>query len=187
MVEQGEDDPKPEPELDPLTAVRQRIANRLRKPISIIPPPPEGSTVEEGDALFNWKKRIAGGAVTLDQIHIGLIAVVEYSEAAIESGIKMAADVRLVKNTLEAREEQLAVLATRIETAAQLAKKVEEEIAKTNKSLDASEAAMLHVRRDVQYLKDEMVEVKDHVKQIPALKELLGEILERLPEPSVKR
>lgn len=128
------------------------------------------------DPLTAWKRRKPGEPVTLEQIHAGLIATCEYSEAAIEGGIKMAADVHEVVQTVELRSQQIAILTSRLETSISHVHKVDDELADNTKIL-------AEVRKDVQFLKDDMREVKEHSKQIPAIKDMLGEILARLPEP----
>lgn len=43
------------------------------------------------------------------------------------------------------------------------------------------------LRKDVQYLKDDVAEMKTHVVRIPVIIDMLGEILARLPDPSPSR
>jgi hypothetical protein len=168
----------------PLEAVEARIAARMQAEPLLVGatiPAPEGLEVEEespiteDDPLSSWKKRVPGKPVTLEQVHAGLIATCEYSEAAIEGGIKMAADVHEVVQTVDLRTQQIAMLTAKVETNSSHTHKVDEELSSANKMLS-------EVRRDVQFLKDDMREVKETTKKIPAIIDMLGEILARLPE-----
>jgi hypothetical protein len=134
------------------------------------------SSSDDIDPLTEWKRRVPGKAVTLEQVHSGLIATCEYSEAAIEGGIKMAADVHEVVQTVALRTHQIEVLTAKVEVNSAFMNKVDEELASNNKALH-------EVRKDVQFLKDDLREVRDATRQIPAIKDMLGEILARLPEP----
>jgi chromosome segregation ATPase len=132
-----------------------------------------GESESSEDPLNAWK---SGKPVTLEQIHHGLIATCGYAEAAIESTIKMAADVHSLEQNVEQRTEQMAHLTAKLETTSVFMHRIDEELAVNNKQLS-------EVRRDVQYLKDEMREMKPLMRQIPAIKDILGEILGRLPPP----
>lgn len=136
----------------------------------------EEAPITEDDPLTAWKKRVPGKPITLEQIHAGLLATCEYSEAAIEGGIKMATDVHEIVRTVDARTQQIATLTAKAESTSKFVHKVDEELATNNKLL-------AEVRKDVQFLKDDVREIKEVSRQIPAIKDMLGEILARLPEP----
>ena len=179
---------KPSRPSSPLEAVEQRIAARhseedaLQVGVLLTEPSPpmveegEGPPSTEDDPLTSWKKRTPGKPITMEQLHSGLIATCEYSEAAIEGGIKMAADVHEVVQTVELRTQQIAMLSAKVETNTTFVHRVDEELSVNNKQL-------AEVRRDVQFLKDDVREIKAAVGKIPAVIEMLGEILARLPEP----
>ncbi len=179
--------------LTPLEAVEQRIATRLR--LETIPGPlreegptstaeEEPSPITEDDPLIAWKRRTPGKPVTLEQLHAGLIATCEYSEAAIEGGLKMASDVHEVVQTVDQRTRQIAILTAKAESTSAFVHKIDEEMAASNRLL-------AEVRRDVQFLKDDMREVKalsqQAALQLPVVKDMLGEILARLPDPGSEK
>jgi hypothetical protein len=179
----------------PLEAVEERIAARLATEhvsetlhhvgSSEHPPGVEEEPISSVDAdpLTAWKRRVPGKPVTLEQIHDGLIATCEYSEAAIEGGLKMASEVHEVAQTVEHHSQQIAVMTAKVESTSAFVHKVDEELATNSKLL-------VEVRKDVQFLKDDMREVKEisrlSSRQLPAIKDMLGEILARLPEPEKK-
>jgi hypothetical protein len=142
------------------------------------PAPPDDDT--DPDPLTSWRRREAGKPVTLEQIHSGLIAAVEYTKAAIEGNMRMTADLN---EAVDVRTEQIGGLSVKVESSAKFLHKLDEEFAKTNKMLDG-------VRRDVQFMKDDVREIKVDTRaaasQLPAIKELLGEILARLPDAAPK-
>lgn len=145
-------------------------------------PPPslaeEEAPLTQDDPLTAWKRRIPGKPVTLEQIHAGLIATCEYSEAAIEAGIKIARDVREVVQTVDERTRQMAYLTTKAEVTSAFAHKIDEDLVRTNETLNA-------VRREVQFLKDDMREVKEATSHLAAIKDMLAEIIIRIPDKPV--
>ena len=161
---------KPRPDLEDVSPEPTLRVDFLTDPA----PPIE----DDPDPLSSWKIREAGKPVTLEQIHSGLIAAVEYTKAAIEGTIKMTADLN---EAVDVRTKQINILSVKAESSSQFIHKLDEETAKTAKMLDG-------VRRDVQFMKDDVREIKVDARQaasqLPAIKELLGEILARLPDPS---
>ncbi len=163
----------------PLEVVEQRIATRLRlETVEVVPSGPPSSSEE--DPLSAWKMRVPGKPVTLEQIHAGLIATCEYSEAAIEGGLKMAADVHEVVRTVDQRTQQIAILTAKAEVTSAFVHRVDEELASNNEILKA-------VRKDVQFLKDDVREIKQYAlesaRQLPVIKEMLADLIGRFPEP----
>ena len=151
---------------------RSGVVSALDDPFAVVP-----ASEDETDPL-RWKKR--EGNVTLEDLHEGLIAVSQYSEAAIEGGIKMAADLSKALPTIERTASQVTTVAAKHATTAAHVHQVDESVAALAKTMNA-------VRKDVQFVKDAVAEMQAPVRQIPAIKELLGEILARLPEPRTKR
>src|SRR4051812_15797236 len=127
------------------------------------------------DPLHAWKKRVKEEPITLETLHDGLLVVSHFAEAAIEGGIRMSADLRKALPSIEQSATQFRVLSSKIESAASYADKVDEDLAKTNKVINS-------LRRDMQLIRDDVREVKETVRYLPAIKEMLGEILTRLPE-----
>jgi hypothetical protein len=144
---------KPHRPVSPLEVVEKRIAARHaseEEALQIVEP--DASTahdteppVTEDDPLTAWKRRVPGKPITLEQIHAGLIATCEYSEAAIEGGIRMAADVHEVVQTVDQRTQQIAILTARAESTSAFVHRIDQELADKNVTLEA-------MRRDVQFL-----------------------------------
>ena len=128
------------------------------------------------DPLTSWRQRPGGKQVTLEQIHVGLIASVEYTKAAIAGNLKLANELN---EALAVRTEQISGLSAKVENLSAFVHKLDEEGGKTSKVID-------EVRRDVRFMKDDVREIKTDAReaasQLPAIKDLLSEILSRLPE-----
>jgi hypothetical protein len=120
----------------------------------------ERRTTGELDPLHGWKHLPVGGELSLAQLHAGLISVSEISEAAIEGGIKMAADL---KHALPMIEQ----VGTRLQ-----------EFTATIQSLQTMLTAC---RKDIQFLKDDVRELKEAVQLVPAIKGMLLDVLAKLP------
>src|ERR1700676_759104 len=99
MSDRNGDDKPSRPE-SPLEAVERRITTRLRVETAeanqLKGQVEEESPITGDDPLTAWKRKIPGKVVSLEQIHDGLIATCEYSEAAIEGGLKMASELHEV-------------------------------------------------------------------------------------------
>jgi hypothetical protein len=138
--------------------------------------PPHEKSKPDPDPLTSWRQREAGKPVTLEQIHSGLIAAVEYTKAAIEGNLGMTVDL---SDAVVVRAEQISGLSAKVENLSAFVHKIDEESAKRDKVIDG-------VRRDVQFMKDDVREIKTDAReaasQLPAIKDLLSEILARLPE-----
>jgi hypothetical protein len=164
---------------NPLGAIRARIEERLAE----VHDEPRTGTIARGqepdDPLTDWKRKGPGNSITLEQIHTGLIVTCEYSEAAIEGGLQTAHDVRAVVASAEVRNEMLLGLAVKVEATQIMVHQVDQELASGNKVLN-------EVRRDVQFLKDDvrvvLPAVESMMGDLRAIKSMLGDILVRLPE-----
>lgn len=129
------------------------------------------------DPVHGWKKR---DSVSLEDLREGLIAVSKISEAAIEGGLKMSADLRRVVGPFQVAYDQIRVLGPKIEANAQVINKVDADLAKMGKDVH-------QLKKSVQALQVDMQIVKENVSLLPAMKEMLGEIIARLPEPGGKK
>jgi len=139
--------------------------------------------IEVGDDLIDpheWKTIVEGAPLTIEVLHRGLISVSQTADAAIEAGIHIAGDLKKMAPAIERTAIQVATTAAKVEATATHVHQVEDEVSKLNKTVE-------RIRKDVQFIKDTVAEMQDPVRQIPAIKELLGEILVRLPEPRPKR
>lgn len=141
---------------------------------------------DEDDPLHAWKKRMEGSPITLELLHEGLISLSQFSEAAIEGGIKLAADVNRALPHVQRNADHIKVISAKIETLASKVESISTHIHQVDEELAAVHKTLGFVRKDVQFLKDDIREIKEIVQQIPAIKDLLGEILVRLPEPKVR-
>jgi uncharacterized coiled-coil DUF342 family protein len=170
---------KPSRTIRPLEVVEERLSAQETED----PSTPEVESTEdvlsEEDPLTSWKRADPDQPVTLEQIHRGLVATSEYSEAAVEAVIKMASDVREISKSVTLCSEQIAILAAKIEVNSNLIDAVDKDLATCNKRISET-------RKEVQFLKDNMREVVVTVRQIPAIKDMLGEILSRLPDQGSK-
>lgn len=160
----------PDHEPSPLEAVEAKLAAAAEEERSGVV-----DTVDEAgsdDPARKWK-RLEDKQLTLEVLHQGLIAVSQYSEAAIEGGIKMAADLNRALPTIER-------LASKTETTSSHVHQVDEDVAKLTRTVNG-------LRKDVQFVKDTVAEMQAPIRQIPAIKDMLGEILGRLPAPKKAR
>lgn len=187
MSENGDHKPKDDGRT-PLERVKEKISARIAEEqgsgiLSIGEAGGEDDVVPASDGedpLYAWKRREDGKEPTLDQLHSGLIAVSQISEAAIEGGINMAADLNKALSTIAVTASQAATIASKTEANAAAIDKVDEDCARMDMGLKT-------VRKDVQSIKEDLAEVKLGIRQLPAIKEMLGEILTRLPDPKPKK
>ncbi len=156
--------------LDEVTDHLEALAAEESMEIEEIPGPPRNPP---SDPVLSWRH----SPVTLDTLHQGLISVSQISEAAIEGGLKMASDLKRALPQIERSAIQIEALAAKVESNYWHTHQVDEDLAKMAKTLNV-------VKRTVQAIKDDVAEMKGPVSQIPAIKDLLGEILARLPERS---
>lgn len=89
---------------------------------------------------------------------------------------KEPASLEDVHALLERVAIQVNTIAAKVETTAHHVDQVDSDVARGN-------ATLREVRKDMQFIKDNVAEMRAPVAQIPAIKDLLGEILARLPEP----
>lgn len=167
----------------PLEVVEQQIAERraeeeqagLHSSLDV----EEVPLAPEDDPLHRWKHRASGETITLEKIHEGLLAVAQFSEAAIEGGIRMAADIHKALPFVELNAHQLRVVAAKLESTDRHINQVDDELAKMGKAFNG-------IRKDVQAIRDDMREMSQAARQLPVIKDMLAEILARLPEPIVE-
>lgn len=164
---------KPDAERTPLEQVAAQIEARRASEEGV----EEAASSSEDDPTHKWKK--PGEPLTLEVLHAGLIAVSQFSEAAIEGGIKMAADLNKALPVIERTSSQVTTIASKVESISSHVHQVDGDVVQLSKTMNT-------VRRDVQFVKDTVAEMAEPVRQIPALKAMLGEILARLPEPEEK-
>jgi hypothetical protein len=118
----------------------------------------------EGDPLYAWKLVPVGAPITTEQLHTGLLSVSQIAEAAIDMGVHISSDLRLVVQTLPTLEQTVAQL--RI----------------LNEQLLELNSLVTKTRREVQFLKDDTRDLAEKVRLVPAIKSMLADVLVRLPE-----
>lgn len=123
---------------------------------------------------LSWKT----DPVTLETLHEGLLAVSKISEAAIEQNIETANELKRVLPSIERSAILVEILAAKMEAVHHYTDHVDDDLVRIAKTLKM-------VRRSVQSIREDVAEMKGPVSQIPALKEMLGEILARLPAKQV--
>lgn len=104
------------------------------------------------DYAHVWQKE--EGEVTLRDLHDGLVAISSIAEAAVELGVRVAQDLDEVSNKLDALE-------TRV---------------------DGIQQPVNEVRRNLQGLRDDLREIDEKTRLIPAIKATLLDIYGRLPD-----
>lgn len=132
-----------------LALVEQRVAERQA-----------AEAAGEPDPVHGWKRIPVGQPVTLNQLHEGLIAVSQISEAAIEEGIRIAADLKHVLPAIEQATAQFQGLLV---------------------ELQRVQSTLVSVRKDIQALKDDTRDLTEQVRLVPAIKAMLGDVLMKLP------
>jgi hypothetical protein len=135
-------------------------------------PPP---TAYEEDHVHGWKSE----PPTLDGLKRGLIAVSQISEAAIEGGIKMASDLRKVVGPFQVTFDRVETLVTRTEVNARALDKTDRDVLSLAKDVH-------EVKKAVQGVQVDIHRIAENTNKIPAIMEMLGEIIARLPEPEPK-
>lgn len=149
----GNGNGNPDQDTSPLDAVVTRLTERQAAEAANPDP--------SDDPVYGWKQIPVGGPVTLEQLHSGLMAVSQISEAAIEGGIKMAADLKVVLPVLEQLTGHLQELMTELRTV---------------------QNTLVSFKRDIQALKDDTRDLADKVHLVPAIKSMLADVLVRLPD-----
>lgn len=155
----------------PLDAVRARIASRTD----------EASESGESD-LHAWKERPTGTDVPGDlaRIHSGLLSVAQCSEAAIEGGLLMALDVKKLTDGYQTLSTRIDVIGSKTEANARSLDQIDRGFQKTNTELAA-------LKVEVEAVKAKVEVITEKVELLPVMKEMLADLLSRLPakEPEV--
>jgi len=156
----------------PLEEVAERLSLVAEEEVEeSYEPPPEPTE----DPVHAWKTE----PPTLDGLKRGLIAVSHISEAAIESGLKMASDLKKVVVPFQVTFDRVETLVTRTEVNGRA-------IDKTDRDVLALGKEVLAVKKAVQGAQVDIQRIADNTNKIPAILEMLGEIIARLPEPEKK-
>jgi septal ring factor EnvC (AmiA/AmiB activator) len=132
-----------------LELVELRVAERLA-----------AEAAGEPDPVHGWKQVTVGEVVTLKQLHEGLIAVSQISEAAIEEGIRIASDLKRMLPAVEQATTQFKELVAELKNV---------------------QSTLVIVRKDIQALKDDTRDLTEQVRLVPAIKAMLSDVLTRLP------
>lgn len=122
------------------------------------------------DEFSHWKR-----TPSIDSLHRGLLEVSKIAEASVEANLQIRADLRRALHIMEKTVALDEAMAPRVESTYWLCHKIDGELAEQVKLMHS-------LRMSVQGLQTDMGYVKDGVGQLPAIKELLLEILGRFPE-----
>jgi hypothetical protein len=137
----------------PLEAVVQRVVERQQLEAAELVDQTDGQPSEGEDLVHGWKRMTPGQPISLDQLHSGLLSVSQIAEAAIEMGVNITTDVRSIAHSVA-------------------------QLAETVKALSDLTTGL---RKDVHYLRDDVREVQERARLVPAIKDMLTDIILRLP------
>jgi hypothetical protein len=135
--------------------------------------PTETTPESSEDQVHGWKTE---ETPTLEGLRKGLISVSKISEAAIEGGIKMASDLKKVVGPFQVAFDRIGVIVAKTESNATAIDKVDQGVADLARDFREMKKALQGTQVDVHF-------IKEHTAKIPAIMEILGEILARLPAP----
>jgi len=151
-----------------LEEVTERLSLATEDEVEDYEPPPEPSE----DPVHAWKTE----PPTLDGLKRGLIAVSQISEAAIEGGLKMASDLKKVVVPFQVTFDRVETLVTRTEVNGRAIDKADRDVLALSKDVREVKKAVQGVQVDIQL-------IQENTSKIPAIIEMLGEIIARLPDP----
>jgi hypothetical protein len=137
---------------------------------------PDTSPEPSEDQVHGWKTE---ETPTLEGLRKGLISVSKISEAAVEGGIKMSFELRKVVGPLQLAIDRIGIIVSKTEANAHTIDKVDRDFVDLAKDFHEMKKALQGTQVDVHF-------IKEHTAKIPALMEILGEILARLPAPEDK-
>jgi len=160
-------------DLDRPSRPLEEVAERL----SLVSEEVEGEHVDppsfdgEVDPVHGWKSE----PPTLDGLKKGLIAVSQISEAAIEGGLKMASDLKKVVGPFQVTFDRVETLVTRTEVHGKALDRTDRDVLALTKEVQ-------EVRKAVQGAQVDIRRIQENTNKIPAILEMLGEIIAKLPE-----
>jgi glycine cleavage system regulatory protein len=143
----------------PLEVVVQRLVEQQAAEAAASEEAPVESQ-DPRDHVHGWKHLPAGQAISLEQLHTGLLSVSQIAEAAIEIGVHITADVKLILPALQQVAEQLLAVSAELQTI---------------------RGTLVSNKRDIQSLKEDTRDMVETTRSIPGIKLMLTEVLVRLP------
>lgn len=126
------------------------------------------------DEFSHWKRQ-----ANVENLHRGLLEVSSIAEAAVEASLQFRAELRRAVPVIERTTAIVEAMGPRVESTLWLAHKIDDELAKANKTIQELRIAVQGVQTNIDAM-------KGPIAQIPAIKDLLGEILARLPDRATK-
>lgn len=131
---------------------------------------------QDSDELHAWASR---EKVTLEDLREGVLVVSKIAEAAIEANIANAGNIRKLQGPLQLVTEQVKIIAAREALTSRATEQIGTEFSRVSQEVH-------RLRVSMQGVEVEQRLMREKVDQIPAIKDLLMEILARLPDPAAK-
>lgn len=165
----------PEQLQNTLERVQQRIREKAKEVKDL---GPEG---DQSMDLDDWKSTIVSNQEDLRKIHKGLVVIAETAEASIEAVVAVAQEQKYHAQRITAPIESISVLREQVAAIGAKTESVLKFADKTDRILAETRKDTAQIRREVTEIKQEVLAIKDQISEIPALKQMLAEILTRLP------
>jgi len=167
---------EPVPRLDQaLETVAERIREKAEVMRGLAPD-------EEPLDLDDWKSSLKTNQEALQKIHQGLVVIAETAEAAVEAMLLVARDQKShmsrsapAIDAVLITKDQIEAIGSKVAVCEAFVNQVDEMVAEDHKTLGL-------VRRDIHDIKVDLQLMKEQVSMLPAMKEMLGDIIARLPE-----
>lgn len=135
-----------------------------------------GPDAQDSDELHAWASR---EKVSLEDLREGVLVVSKIAEAAIEANITNAASIRKLTGPLQVVTEQVKIIAAKESLTSRSVEQMGTEFSRVSQEVH-------RLRVSMQGVEVEQRRMREKVDQIPAIKDLLMEILARLPDPAAK-
>lgn len=164
-----------------LETTLDRVQQRIREKAKEVKDLGTTDTTDPRDDLDDWKAQIASNQEDLRKIHKGLVVIAETAEASIEAVVAVAQEQRLHAQRSAAPIESITVLREQVLAIGAKTEAVAKFADKTDRILAESRKDLGKIKDEVAVIKQDVIAIKDQINEIPALKEMLGEILKRLP------
>lgn len=167
-----------------LETTLERVQQRIREKAKEVKELGTTDTADSQEDLDDWKAQIASNQEDLRKIHKGLVVIAETAEASIEAVVAVAHEQRLHAQRTTAPIESITVIREQVQAIGAKTEAVAKYADKTDRILAESRKDLSKIKDEVADIKQDVLAIKEQINEIPALKEMLGEILKRLPPVS---